>query len=469
MTSRERNILIFLLAAIAARVIFVSITGFTADDAFITFRYAENILSGEGFVYNSGEHVLGTTTPLFTLTLVMFGLIGVPVIKAALFVSLLCSGVTAVILYRFACSLRFTDWAWLPPTLYILFPRLLPTDIAGMETAMFTMFVTTALFYQHQRVTLYALAMATLATATRPEGLWLLAMLLVYNGWKNRHRIGTYLMVPLPVLLPWVVFATWYFGSPLPHSIPAKLALYSRFGTGSLWQHLLLVMGWHNPMGILLFLMAIPGTYWLYKRQLFGRLEIIWLLGMIIPLVFSSTHLFLWYISPIYPIYLLLASAALPMAVESVNINPARITRIARFAIPVVVLIMLAANYRSVVFYRDYQDSLETAHKAIGQYLAANAARDDIVAAEDIGYIGYYSRLRIIDRDGLVSPEVLPYNRSGRYLELITDFAPDWVVAAPSSASSPFLGNAVFLSQYELRERFVSDNGSEYQLYARQN
>lgn len=37
------------------------------DDAFITFRFARNIVHGIGSVYNSGERVLGTTTPFYTL------------------------------------------------------------------------------------------------------------------------------------------------------------------------------------------------------------------------------------------------------------------------------------------------------------------------------------------------------------------------------------------------------------------
>ena len=35
------------------------------DDPFITYRYAENLGEGLGFVYNPGERVLSTTTPLF--------------------------------------------------------------------------------------------------------------------------------------------------------------------------------------------------------------------------------------------------------------------------------------------------------------------------------------------------------------------------------------------------------------------
>ena len=39
----------------------------TIDDSYITFRYARNLLAGEGFVYNPGVRLMGTTTPLYTL------------------------------------------------------------------------------------------------------------------------------------------------------------------------------------------------------------------------------------------------------------------------------------------------------------------------------------------------------------------------------------------------------------------
>src|SRR5258708_17172329 len=58
--------IIIAFVAVLARVI---PTPRTIDDAFITFRYARNLLSGNGFVFNPGQHVLGTTTPLYTLLL----------------------------------------------------------------------------------------------------------------------------------------------------------------------------------------------------------------------------------------------------------------------------------------------------------------------------------------------------------------------------------------------------------------
>ena len=43
------------------------------DDTYIKYRYAANIATGHGFVYNIGERVLGTTLPLFTLLLAAMG------------------------------------------------------------------------------------------------------------------------------------------------------------------------------------------------------------------------------------------------------------------------------------------------------------------------------------------------------------------------------------------------------------
>jgi arabinofuranosyltransferase len=58
---------LMILLAVLARTIFWLKTGYTSDDAFITYRYVQNILAGNGFVYNPGERVLGSSTPLFTL------------------------------------------------------------------------------------------------------------------------------------------------------------------------------------------------------------------------------------------------------------------------------------------------------------------------------------------------------------------------------------------------------------------
>src|SRR4051812_3776328 len=46
------------------------------DDPYITYRYASNLAHAAGFVYNAGERILSTTTPLYTLILAIAGLAG---------------------------------------------------------------------------------------------------------------------------------------------------------------------------------------------------------------------------------------------------------------------------------------------------------------------------------------------------------------------------------------------------------
>ena len=57
----------------------------TTDDAYITFKYVRNLASGLGLTYNPGEHVLGTTTPLYTLSLtglyLLLGRLGASIIS----------------------------------------------------------------------------------------------------------------------------------------------------------------------------------------------------------------------------------------------------------------------------------------------------------------------------------------------------------------------------------------------------
>jgi len=75
---------LLLAAAFIAWIAFARHTRIRLEDALITFRYAENLALGNGFVYNPGERVLGTTSPLFAMLLAVAGrLFGVARIPAA--------------------------------------------------------------------------------------------------------------------------------------------------------------------------------------------------------------------------------------------------------------------------------------------------------------------------------------------------------------------------------------------------
>ena len=74
--SNSTRVLCWLISCAAMiRILFVTrlLPDGLFDDAYITFRYAANLMSGAGFVFNNGERVLGTTSPLFAIILAAGG------------------------------------------------------------------------------------------------------------------------------------------------------------------------------------------------------------------------------------------------------------------------------------------------------------------------------------------------------------------------------------------------------------
>ncbi len=454
-------------AAVAVRALFHYLTGFTADDALITFRYAENLIEGNGFVYNAGDRVLGTTTPLFTFVISIFLLLKMTPINAALLVSLICSGLTAVVIYRMAQVLRFTHFSILPTLIYILWPRSIVADTCGLETSFFSLLIISAWYFQHRRLWFYSVGLATLACVTRPEGFLLLGIILIHNCLQDRKNILAYLIVPAIIVTPWLVYSYFYFGTIIPSSITGKLALYSYLGSDSPLEKLNYLLGLHNPLGWLMATAAIIGGWRLYQKQNFGRLEIIWLAFMIFFYTFSRTELFFWYVVPIYPLFIIFTSAAIPFLWHKIArwLENSRLNRLALAVVISSGLIYMC--YSQVVYYKDYARYLNDVHKAIGLYLGENARPSDIVSAKYIGYTGYYSKLKVQDRDGMVNPSAADYNRRGDYLGLVLDHRPEWVVAAPNRETEEFADNPEFLLQYELVKSFGWDERVRHNLYKR--
>src|SRR5215204_5092263 len=94
-------IAVVMLAAIIAR----ALPGpRTIDDAFITFRYSRNIVEGQGFVYNLGVQTLGTTTPLFALTMAAISKVtgGEDFQHYSIAASAIADALTVVLLYSIA-------------------------------------------------------------------------------------------------------------------------------------------------------------------------------------------------------------------------------------------------------------------------------------------------------------------------------------------------------------------------------
>jgi len=435
---------VIVLVAFAARLYLLLSTHRTAEDFYITLRYAENIARGQGFVYNAGQHVLGTTTPLYTLYLALAHWLGLNATLCGQLLNVVADSATCYALCRLARAVIGPSASGGMPGLVAaaivaVWPPSLYWSISGMETGLVTLCGTAALAATAERRP-YALAVwSALLVLLRIDGLLLAA---VCFGWlavwghstteapRHRGRVGRAFGLFIVLLAPWVVFATVYFGSPIPTSLIAKLHVY----------------GWQSP-GLLPNLrpfardMTRNGLYWILLvgaipsvfvawRQTGLRPALVWIILYYGGMAFSKSFLFGWYYVPPAPIYILISIQGW-VWLGSLVVHGRVGSRLCYAAVAIVLLagIVLLPKQRALIAADQRQD--EALLKSTGLLLAKMIAPGETLMLEPIGWIGYYSHARILDAVGLVSPDVIPYFRQGAvspYLDILHDLRPEWAL-----------------------------------------
>jgi hypothetical protein len=75
---------------------------------------------------------------------------------------------------------------------------------------------------------------------------------------------------------------------------------------------------------------------------------------------------------------------------------------------------------------------IESEMVASAKWVAANVPQGDVIAAHDIGALGYYDNHEMIDLAGLVSPEVIPFIRDEeRLAKFLDDRHAKYLIAFP--------------------------------------
>ena len=96
---------------------------------------------------------------------------------------------------------------------------------------------------------------------------------------------------------------------------------------------------------------------------------------------------------------------------------------------------MVCSAYQLRVQQREIE---EGTRKQIGLWLRAHAASAaDSVFLEPLGYIGYFSQLKMLDTPGLCAPEVVAAEKKLKTTSLariIPELHPDWLVLRPAEA-----------------------------------
>ncbi|MHC5071192.1 MAG: hypothetical protein ACYTGO_11980, partial [Planctomycetota bacterium] len=165
----ERGIRVVVVLALCFAALEAVRNVWVCDDAFISFRYAKNLVDGHGLVFNAGERVEGYTNFLWTMLVAAGMTAGVDPVVFGHVVGILFHLATIVLL------LRSTAVA-VPVAAVALALHHHSAEFAscGLETAMFTFLVTVGLMRLIAATAakdhvLASLALV-LATMTRPDG-----------------------------------------------------------------------------------------------------------------------------------------------------------------------------------------------------------------------------------------------------------------------------------------------------------
>ncbi|MRS02717.1 hypothetical protein EG832_05770, partial [bacterium] len=214
----------------------------TIDDSYITFRYARNILAGEGFVFNPGEPVLGTTTPLYTLLMVSLGAVSggtnanFPTL--ALILNSLADAATAIFLWQIGRHLKQPLAGLAVALVWCILPYSVTFSVGGLETSVYIFLLTSSFYFYLTHRIFPAALLGSLAILTRPDAILLLIPIaldhLIRVVRKQEKLLWKDVLALVVLPLVWYSFATIQFGSPIPHSVQAKLGAYRLDSTEAL-------------------------------------------------------------------------------------------------------------------------------------------------------------------------------------------------------------------------------------------
>lgn len=399
--------------------------GTVNEDAYISLRYARNLLDGGGLVFNpGGEPVEGLTNLLWTLTVTAGSWSsGVPLTTVAPVLGTVCGVLTLAVAYRW-CREELTAsgfsggaaayTALAVPLLLTLAPGFAFYSSSGLEVPLFALLLTGGLYLLSRSGSLrrYALASLVLGAAalTRPEGALALVLGAVAAALRpGGGRLRRTLASALPGLLVLGVVTLWrlyYYGSPVPNTFFAKAGEagvvedwgmpYFEEAAESLWFH-----------GAWVFALAgaVLGRGALSRNVAALALVPLWTVYVVyVGGDYMPLHRFFLPVLPVAYVLLVPGVALLARAVSE-GIGFPRLVNLATVSLCALVVAFFVHTELPRHLEAEEQRKEDTVgwtayRSSVAGWLDSQDP-DALVAANAVGALGYYSETRILDMLGL--------------------------------------------------------------------
>jgi hypothetical protein len=414
------TVFVLMLALLAGLFWTVVYLQFTVDDAYISFRYAKELVTNHVWNWNpSGPHVEAYTSATYTVLAVLPTLLHIPVAVFFKLFGAVCIGAMLYRLYtqalgRFAWVLGFLlagldPWVW-------------AQAYAGLETPLYMLLILEmgiCVKNAAEETSPYIYVVALLLPLTRPEGIVFSAVGLVLFWHLRREAPRHWPALWVCVLLGGAYFiARWqYFHHLLPNPFYVKVAHSSLT---------ILRTNVQASKGYLLTLLLIA---LLAKRMETRVFAVAALLVML--LLFEPRHMPMNYADRYY--FQLTLPAVLFFLIAE---DAGRAARLAGF---VCVLFLTAIDSWSLRDPMTYFPYLNASHVSLGKRLAPFAKGHTLLIG-DAGAVPYFSNWFSYDYLGLCTNDVAAHGVSQAYLQQIH---PDLIVVY-GSAPGPDVDASMF-------------------------
>ncbi|HOK04632.1 MAG TPA: hypothetical protein PLN24_05215 [Victivallales bacterium] len=497
---KNYGLALFLLFAAFVPLFYSLYTEHIWEDYYITYKFSRNLADGYGLVYFPGEKAVhGFTSPLGVLLPALTYLIcrsdSMALWLFRIFFGIPCFIAAIYMLYKTSEKV-FKDYPhlkFLCPLFLVFEVKSVMFSVNGMETALMLFFVSWLIkifIYKDWDWRKIGFCSAALMW-TRPDsciyiGGIIISFLIFFPELRKSQSITFIKSIILGIILymPWFLFAWFYFGSPIPHTIIAKNAafggiffsnltirdLYAIFSTfiripvmiyypvypqfGS-WPFIIYVFS------AFLGYFAIFATIAPLKQDFKPEVKALSLFFIILCAYFAFIRVpYPWYFPP----------AGIPsyLVISAIFIELTRRWALRHHFLYAFFLISISGFL--LIFFLDtermkaQQEIVENGNRMkIGLWLNKNSNPGDRIFLECLGYIGYFSGRKVLDYPGLVSPEVVKIiqNKKNGYVISVEELAPEWVVAREFEARNLIKSDFFRRNYYPVAEFNVRDKISE--------
>jgi len=411
--------------------------GYPLDDTWIHLAFARNVASGLGFGANAHEPTPGATSPLWVMLLApgfLFGAVHAtwPWILAAFVLA--AAGVACGALVLALVRTTVPDappsaaWLGLVCAVTVVWTAPLVWSAAGaMEVPLFVALISAALLAfatRRSRGWRGGLVWGALAGATalaRPEGLILAPLFAVILLWRPTRgallEAGAGILACAVVYSPSVVFCLRTSGLVFPNTFYAKTtALVAGGPDVQFLRGVVAVLRGISPVGLAALFVGLAGTVVALWRRVDAR-GVAATAGFAVGLplayaVMGRTTFFApfagnfgRYLYPVLPPALVLGFWTVAWAMFAL---PRRAVVLVGLVLVVLAPVLSVPKALDTArLYRHNVRDVNTMQVAMAHSLETKLAPGDLVAANDVGALAYFTKFRVLDLIGIVSTPTL--------------------------------------------------------------